>query len=320
MYLTPERSQIDTNETPPGGKTNNLKEEKIMKKIIISISIVLISLSVYTQAGPHTAFFSGSHDSLLFDGDDANSINILKPAYDRCKIIVKNVKGTVTGTYLVEKNYYTCGEKGADTIEEKGQIKSDLYDLVPGDGIKTGKDGLALLQLSDGTVIALHNNTSIILPKDYCKHNFNPIELKEGIIKVVKTGDKGADIGTSRSKTKNKKTQFSVEIVQDGDVTTDIVKVYEGSVEVQNELQTKEYQKNTKDKGPEMTQLTKDYQSGKISIEEFSKKMSELQKEITMPQNPVTVNAGFQSRIAGLENPTEPEPFDTNENNWWEEK
>jgi hypothetical protein len=34
----------------------------------------------------------------------------------------------------------------------------------------------------------------------------------------------------------------------------------------------------------------------------------------------VTVNAGFQSRIVNIENPTEPEPFDTNENHWWEDK
>ena len=48
--------------------------------------------------------------------------------------------------------------------------------------------------------------------------------------------------------------------------------------------------------------------------------MTELQKEMTktLPQSNVTVDAGYESRIVGTVNPTDPASFDTKENHWWE--
>jgi hypothetical protein len=70
-----------------------------------------------------------------------------------------------------------------------------------------------------------------------------------------------------------------------------------------------------------MQKLGDDYQNGKISLEEYIKKITVLQKEMTdnMPQVGITVNAGYESKIVGTgSNPTEPVTFDTNDNRWWE--
>ena len=71
-----------------------------------------------------------------------------------------------------------------------------------------------------------------------------------------------------------------------------------------------------------MQKIADDFQNGKIGAEEFTRKMTELQKEMTksLPQSTVTVNAGFQSKIVGIVNATEPESFNVNENRWWENK
>jgi len=70
-----------------------------------------------------------------------------------------------------------------------------------------------------------------------------------------------------------------------------------------------------------MKKLAEDYQGGKISIEEFTKKMQEFQKEMTefLSGNEITVNAGFESRITGTDKPTDPVPIDANEKPWWED-
>jgi hypothetical protein len=60
-----------------------------MKKIII-ISLALISLSVYSQTG----FYSGGHDSLLFDGANSSFVNADKI----CKVKVERVLGIAYGT------------------------------------------------------------------------------------------------------------------------------------------------------------------------------------------------------------------------------
>ena len=59
---------------------------------------------------------------------------------------------------------------------------------------------------------------------------------------------------------------------------------------------------------------------GKSVWKSLQKKMTELQKEMSksLPQSSVTVNAGNESRIVGTVNPTDPAPFDTKENRWWE--
>ena len=86
-------------------------------------------------------------------------------------------------------------------------------------------------------------------------------------------------------------------------------------------MQNKGTFKKTEDKGAEMKKLSDDYLSGKISIEEFTKKIQELQKEMTetIPQNSITVNADFQSRIVGTENPTEPVPIESSGSEWFDD-
>lgn len=307
-----------------------------MKNIYFTILfiVILILSNTYSQTKSGSGFYSGGHDSLLFDGADKNLTNFQKTG-ENCFMKIINVKGDVTGTIVKREIIDICGEIDTLISYEKTKIKSDLYDLAPGDGIKTGKDGLVVLELSDGSIIAMHNNTSITLPKDYCKKDFNPIALNNGAIKIVKTGDKTTDIGTNQSKTKNKKTQFSVEVVQDGDVMTDILRVYEGSVTFEQNLANSTYSKDIadkskeqKDKQDQIQKLTEDFQSGKISAQEYTKKAKEMAEEIkeiatqiqSLVPKTITVEAGYESRIVGTgSNPTDPVPIDANEKPWWED-
>ena len=133
-------------------------------------------------------------------------------------------------------------------------------------------------------------------------------------------GEGDSYINTEHSTVHITHTEFSVEIVKAGDITTDILKVYKGSVSFGLNLQNKELEKKNDDKASEMTKISDDFQNGKISMEEFSKKMIEFQSDMSKssPMGSVTVNAENESRIVGTVNPTGPVTFDTKENRWWE--
>jgi hypothetical protein len=110
-------------------------------------------------------------------------------------------------------------------------------------------------------------------------------------------------------------------IVKDGNVTTDILKVYEGSVVFEKKLNVEADEKKRLDLTAQQTKLNEDFQGGKITKDEFVKKSTELQKELRdiFDGRKVTVNAGFESRITGTDNPTTPVPIDASEKPWWEE-
>ena len=194
---------------------------------------------------------------------------------------------------------------------------SPMNELKLGEEISTGDNSSLEMQFHDGSRIRLGPNSKIKISGDMCDRRTLIEQMAGNMWSSVKKllGSQKYEVKTDRCADGVRGTEFSVEITND----ENIIRVYEGSVEVQNELQIKEYQKNIKDNGPAMIQLTKDYQSGKISIEEFSKKMSELQQEKTLPQSPTTVNAGFQSRIVGMENPSDPVPIESTGNEWFDD-
>ena len=286
-----------------------------MKKIIIAFSVIMISSSIYTQAGPQTGFYSGGHDSLIFDGT-SEIATIPTSRTNECYIRVIYANGNTQGTYFVTKTYEVCTVQDKYETTETGPL-SPMNELKLGEEITTGDNSSLEMQFQDGSRIRLGPNSKIRITGDMCDRRTLIEQMAGKMWNSVKKllGSQKYEVKTDRCANGVRGTEFSVEITND----ENIIRVYEGSVEVQNELQIKEYQKNTKDKGPEMTQLTKDYQSGKISIEEFSKKMSELQKEITVPQSLITVNAGFQSNVIGMENPTEPVPIESTGNEWFDD-
>jgi hypothetical protein len=273
-----------------------------MKKIIIAFSLILISSSIYTQTKSGTGFYSVGHDSLLFDGENSSFIK----TGDICRVKVTQASGIAIGSRCKLNILDICGKKDTGEVCKEGQIFPDDK-LKAGDKISTGPNGYLTIMLSDGKTISFGHNTSMVLNSNYCDNNF----ATQVLLDVITEWGTAVVEGTV----------YSYSSLKDGAITTDILKVYEGSVKFQRIIQDAGKQK-VEDKTGQMKQLTEDFQSGKISIEEYSKKMAELQKEMTetLPESAITVNAGFQSRIVGTENPTEPIPFDTNENRWWENK
>jgi hypothetical protein len=78
--------------------------------------------------------------------------------------------------------------------------------------------------------------------------------------------------------------------------------------------------KKAGDKGAEMKKAYDDYKSGKMSADEYTKKLMELQQELTesLPKSAITVGEGFQSKITNGGNPTDPESIDPSEIHWWD--
>lgn len=302
-----------------------LRKKKNMKKIIIAFSLILISSSIYTQTKSGTGFYSVGHDSLLFDGANETSANFQKTDED-CLMQVLHVKGNVTGTVVTKLRAKACGDEYVWVyIREKKLLKEG--DMVKaGEPISTENDkDFIVAQLENGENLFFGGERGEIVVKDYCKNPPNVImTLEAGKLGIdwnpllPKTLSICTDLGCLRIKG----TKFSLEILKEGDVVSNVLKVFVGSVTFGLNMQNKEISKKAEDKAGEMKKLTEDFQSGKISIEEYTKKMQELQSDMnkTTPQSEIIVNAGFESKIVGLEAPTEPVPFDTNENRWWENK
>jgi FecR-like protein len=310
-----------------------IQTKKTMKPIYFNIIFTLFSIfsmclpsgtAVYSQTKGDISFYSGSHDTLIFDGASDNSSFI--KTVDACKLKVTSVSGIAIGTRCHTETYTACGsEVFEEEVCKTGQIFPDDK-LKAGDKISTGPNGYMTVMLSDGKTIRFGHNTSIVINSNYCTNNFKTeVMLGEGEIFVNAKPNKdvkGINVTTDYGTALIEGTEFSYEIIKDGDLTTNILKVYDGSVKFQKNMENKSSQKKADDKAAEMKKLTDDFQSGKISIDEFTKRMQVLQQDFseTVPQNAITVNAGYESRIVGTENPTEPASFDTKGNRWWEDK
>ncbi len=303
-----------------GGKINKFKKEKIMKNIILAISFVLISSSIYSQTKIFTDSYSGGQDSLLFDGANSSFI----ATGNDCKVKVTYVHGIATGSRCVMVIHSVCGVKDSEEVCKAGKIFTGDK-LKAGEKISTGPDGYLTIMLSDGKLINFDKNTSIVINSNYCDNNFKTqVLLEEGILFIDAKPNKdikGINVTTKYGTAIIEGTEFSYESINESGITTDVLKVFDGSVKFQNNLQNREIFKSAQDKGAEIKKLNEDYQGGKISLEEFQKKLPELQTEMidATPKSAITVNAGFQSKIVGTKNPTAPESFDVNENRWFDD-
>jgi hypothetical protein len=179
-----------------------------------------------------------------------------------------------------------------------------------------------IAQLAEGENMVFGGERGLIGVKDYCR--FPP-----NVYMTLEAGKLGIDWNPLLPKTvticsgeaclRVKGTLFSLEIVKEGDVTSSILKVFEGSVTFGHNMENEANKKKIQDKAEQMKKLSEDYQSGKISIEEFTKKMQELQKGVSETAgSEITVNAGFESRIRGTDKPTDPVPIDINDP-WWKD-
>ncbi len=284
----------------------------VFRYIIALVILSMVSSMPYSSSKTSACYFGGGHDSLIFDGT-SSSANYLR---EECNMKVTSVKGEVWGNILTSEIFKVCGE--TDTIYKitYGKVKAGDI-LVSEDFVRTKDFSTVELELKDGKQVWLGPATEFQMGRDYCMGS-GIANLFSGSIHVKGGKEGNLYVATAQSMVHITKTELSVESTKEGEITTDLIRMYEGTVTFGLNTGNKDLTKKNDKKEAEIKKLTEDFQAGKVSIEEFTKKMMEFQGNITASIEAITVNAGFQSKIVGLEKPTEPESFDTNDNRWWE--
>jgi hypothetical protein len=212
--------------------------------------------------------------------------------------------------------YEDCG---IDTVYEYVNGAIEKYSVIQGgEQIKTGPESNVKIELPDGSVIILGPNTEYTLPTNACDLlrsgtiNFGSIWTK---VKKLIGGGK-FEVSTERAVHGVRGTEFTVEVKEENGIKYDIVKVYEGSVEVfLKSIDTK----NIENQSAEFIKLSEDFQAGKITMEEYSKSMesfSKLQNESLKIKLSQAVESGYMlkhdGKILG-----DPVPFNTTEDTWF---
>jgi hypothetical protein len=295
------------------------------KLFTLILTLSLISINSYSQSKHETASVSVGYDSLLFDGDNANQYNFLNATDDKCKIKVQDVFGDATGTFMVDTVFETCGEKHTEKVRKTGPLKRGV-ELIPGYEISTGGEGykgksghvytnVLMLDLGPSAVM-LGRRTSAIIGSD--------CEIKLNTGSALVSGDH--EIITSRTIITHKQTKYSVEIVPDGSDTMDIVKVFEGSVQVNPHANTDSsvaHFKKLGDMQTEMAKLNDDMINKRITIDEYKAKITELNDEMKTSENSlpkaVEVNAGYQCTVDHTGKISDPVPIESTETQWFDD-
>ncbi|HJY63359.1 MAG TPA: FecR family protein, partial [Ignavibacteria bacterium] len=235
-----------------------------MNKIIISILFVLFSFSVNSQSGSPIGFNYGMHDSLLFDGGNEITTLPISRAGD-CYIRVIYAHGTAEGTYYVTKTYEVCGEWDTSTTTEKGKL-SPMNELKLGEEITTGDNSSLELKFWDGSLLRMGPNSKIKISGDMCDRRTLVEQVTGKLwINVKKLlGSQKYEVKTERNGGGVRGTIFSIEITND----EEIIRVYEGSFEVYPPKKSITFD-------AEFEKLTKDFEEGKISGQEYAQKSQE---------------------------------------------
>ena len=293
------------------------------------INFYVLSILFLFSSSCLAQYYSGRHDSLLFDGANENFQKTDEP----CLMKVVTVNGNVIGMAMTKLKVVNClGEVIGSAIEPRKRVLNVGDMVVAGEPISTGafEGSFVILQLHDRENLIFGGKTGLIGVRDYCR--FPP-----DIVMELEAGKLGFDwnpllphkvtISTAVGELTITGTKLSLETVKDGDITTTILKVYEGSVnfgqsEKNSDNIRKANEKRIQEINAEQAKLNVDYQNGKISVDEFTKKSKALGLELVERSHPIkeiTVNAGFESRIIGTDKPTDPVPIDANEKPWWED-
>ncbi len=284
-----------------------------MKKIIITLFLVALGAGKVLSG-------SNPYDSLLFDGVNGSRTETYysKGAGD-CEYRVTYVKGNATGKIRKMQIYDECGQRGDSVyVYENGAIEK--YSVIKGgEQVKTGPESTVKIELSDGSVIILGPNTNYTLPENVCdllRKSFLDFGKIWVNIKRAIGGSK-FEVITDRAVAGERATEYTVEIIEENGIKYNVVKVYEGSVEVSpKNLDTKSYE----NKGDELSKLSEDWQNGKITQEEFSTRSAELmqglQNESSKLNTSVIVNEGFYLKTDG-KSVGEPKELNTSEDKWF---
>lgn len=293
--------------------------------------------NAYAQAG-HTSF--NPHDSLLFDGDGGLMHESFIPTGSPCdsgKCLIRITRlehGIITGYRCRKEKGLLCGVKEVEGIVMRKVMLNVGDYILPGDSIEvTGRNAeFSLSWYDNGTVIneqftvMFRTAQTWVIPKDFCETNkdfdyenghmrdFLKLPLKMpgllwlGIKRLVGAPD--FQVETERAVTGPRGTIFSVEFV-DGN---EVVKVHEGSVLIK----PKKFDVSANE---EMGKLTQDYQSGKITMEEYSKRAMELapkiKEEAVNISKKIIVEAGQQITV-GDGTTSDITPVTSDDDKWWE--
>jgi hypothetical protein len=282
-------------------------------KTTILIFLLFVSGSLLSQAGN---YFSHLHDSILFDSGDKN----FSKTEDECEVMVSWVFGSVEGQTYEEKLIKICGENDKEKIVVTRDFKPGDK-LVIGQTIETKRYSSLTITLPDRSFFKIAPNSKFTIPKGICDGQApdyfkNPVILMIGKFFSETSKVLGLkqdfQFETERCGTGHRGTKYSIEVTD----TADIIKVYEGSVEV------KPKKKKEISTGEELSKLSRDFQEGKITMEEFiagSKELTEkLQKETSEYGDLIIVEAGFQVTIG--DKTGDIIPIEANDDKWWDKK
>lgn len=282
----------------------------------ISFTALISALCIFSiQIFPFT--YSGGHDSLLFDGgSDVRIINPVNVSGD-CKILVTYTVGTVEGTRYISEVFEICGQVDTSLKTERTTKLEKNNVLKSGEELSTGPDGYAEIEFYDGSVIRMAPNTKIKILPEFCDQR-TVIEQITGKIwnkvKKIASPDSKYEVKTDRNGCGVRGTEFTFE--KNGE--KEIIKVYEGKVEVYPPRDAGEVE----DAGKQMEKLAKDYQEGKVTLEEFTKKASELQQQMISGANDlnksVMVDAGYMTTVENKI--TEPTAIPSDDDKWFEDR
>jgi len=272
----------------------------------LPLLIMMLPVKISSQAYPH--------DTLLIDGRNEN---LFYKGSCFCKAKVIKCDGEARGYRLHREIYDMCGEKDTSytvikSILTEGDeiLIGDDYDINTGDD----KDDRLTLQLENGVKIRFSYGTKISVSDDYCCKKEIWYTIKKGAICFISEGKEGTkkQCRSRYQQLLDLFTTYTVEITGEADIT----KVYEGSVEVSllNPDMT-----DSDQLGEQIQQLSKDFQEGKISADEFAKQMKEYSekiKNINEHMQPVNIEAG--NKCIATKSSLTVEPIESNDIRWWE--
>jgi hypothetical protein len=292
-----------------------------------NILFILCLLFIAAEKASAIDLFTGGinpHDSLLFDGETTQSLNLITYSDDiGCYTRVIDVKGTVVGKVLTKEIVKACGEdETVYTAVERFLKKGDM--LMHGSEIITSVDskvelGIYLMETGFNSVyLNIGPDSKITTPnfagscKVTLKENQQVPEEEIKVIKGIITYDAEPDAGIKaitkgkRSSAKHTKTRYSHEVKIDGIDTVDVIRVYKGSVEISMEnIEPPNEEKMTKN----LEKLGEDLQAGKITAEEMQVKMKEFQfygQNLNELIQPLNVDEGFKCTVTKSTRVVEP--------------
>lgn len=291
-----------------------------MKNNILILPVLLLLVSSLSS---QYRFTPGS-DTLLFDGESNANYQALSFSGD-CKFKVTYLKGKVIGTSTrKELVAHMCGPGTYEDVTSEHYLENS--EEVFSGSVSTGDKSCIELQAPDGSVIRLGPNSSTTLD---CNAKFEEDGKKLSVKLVLGTiwshvthalgGDNQMEVQTSRAIAGVRGTIFIYETKIENGVYSDKLRTLEGSVDfrgnAENKIDKDELQRQTKI-------LEEDFKAGRITLEEFTRKVKELSDPVinTVDQFHVLVEAGNESVIRGTEPPTNPSKFVETGDEWYLDK